>query len=366
MQNESISLYFRDGSSDKVYNATLEAKDGGFVVNFAYGRRGASLTTGTKTDSPVDYAKAKKAFDKLVTEKTAKGYKPSGSAPAAISAVVKTLAERNTGMLPQLLNPIDEKELAFFMSTTSHGLQEKMDGRRLMVQKKDGKITAANRKGQEIALKKEFEEELSVFPDDFIIDGEDCGNFYHVFDCLLFKDTDISQISYSTRWETLDRLIRTCHNTLGETYRAQKFVRVVPLHRTPADKKAFFEEVKKRNGEGVVIKVLSAGYTAGRPNAGGNQLKFKFVASATCRVTGQNGTKRSVSLACFGDNDVGNVTIPANFDIPKIGQLVEVRYLYAYKGGSLFQPVYLGVRTDLDKPDTLNSLKYKAEGGDEE
>lgn len=363
MQNESISLYFRDGSSDKVYNATLEAKDGGFVVNFAYGRRGASLTTGSKTDSPVDYAKAKKAFDKLVQEKTAKGYKPSGSAPAAINAVVKTLAERNTGMLPQLLNPIDEKELAFFMSTTSHGLQEKMDGRRLMVQKKDGKITAANRKGQEIPLKKEFEEELARFPNDFIIDGEDCGNIFWVFDCLLFKDTDISKVSYKTRWDTAGVLLFTIHIDM-ESFNHS--VRLVPLAKEPKEKKELFEEVKKRNGEGVVIKVLSAGYTPGRPNAGGNQLKFKFVASATCRVTGQNGTKRSVSLACFGDNNVGNVTIPANFDIPKIGQLVEVRYLYAYKGGSLFQPVYLGVRTDIDKPDTLNSLKYKAEGEEDE
>ena len=37
----SIDLWFREGSSDKIYRAAVEAKDGGFVVTFAYGRRGA-------------------------------------------------------------------------------------------------------------------------------------------------------------------------------------------------------------------------------------------------------------------------------------------------------------------------------------
>jgi bifunctional non-homologous end joining protein LigD len=36
--------------------------------------------------------------------------------------------------------------------------------------------------------------------------------------------------------------------------------------------------------------------------------------------------------------------------------------LYAFKGGSVFQPVYLGVREDLTQEDcTLDQLKYKAE-----
>ena len=50
-----------------------------------------------------------------------------------------------------------------------------------------------------------------------------------------------------------------------------------------------------------------------------------------------------------------------NFDIPKHGDVVEIRYLYAYEGGSLFQPVYLGVRDDLDKEACkIEQLKYKS------
>jgi bifunctional non-homologous end joining protein LigD len=39
----------------------------------------------------------------------------------------------------------------------------------------------------------------------------------------------------------------------------------------------------------------------------------------------------------------------------------KVRYLYAYPGGSLFQPVYLGVRDDLSiSACALSQLKFKS------
>lgn len=39
-QADKVTLYFREGSSDKVYQASIEPTAGGFLVNFAYGRRG--------------------------------------------------------------------------------------------------------------------------------------------------------------------------------------------------------------------------------------------------------------------------------------------------------------------------------------
>ena len=44
-----ITLYYREGSSDKIYQVAIEEQNGGWVVHFAYGRRGSALTTGTKT-----------------------------------------------------------------------------------------------------------------------------------------------------------------------------------------------------------------------------------------------------------------------------------------------------------------------------
>ena len=47
--SERVTLYYREGSSDKVYQAAIEPDGNQFVVNYAHGRRGSTLTTGTKT-----------------------------------------------------------------------------------------------------------------------------------------------------------------------------------------------------------------------------------------------------------------------------------------------------------------------------
>ncbi len=48
---ESTSLFYREGASDKVYHANLspESTTGAWRVDFSYGRRGSTLTTGVKT-----------------------------------------------------------------------------------------------------------------------------------------------------------------------------------------------------------------------------------------------------------------------------------------------------------------------------
>ena len=65
---ESITLYFRSGPSDKVYQASISPKDAGYLVHFAYGRRGSTLSTGSKTPAPVEYPIAKDIYDRLVRE----------------------------------------------------------------------------------------------------------------------------------------------------------------------------------------------------------------------------------------------------------------------------------------------------------
>jgi hypothetical protein len=70
-----ITLYYREGSSDKVYQASIEPQAEGFVVNIAYGRRGSTMTTGTKTQTPVDYDTAKNIYGRLIREKMAKKFR---------------------------------------------------------------------------------------------------------------------------------------------------------------------------------------------------------------------------------------------------------------------------------------------------
>jgi bifunctional non-homologous end joining protein LigD len=134
---------------------------------------------------------------------------------------------------------------------------------------------------------------------------------------------------------------------------------------SPDDKLEIYEELRATRREGVVFKDMDAPYSPGRPNSGGPQLKFKFVESASFIVTGIN-LKRSVTLGLYdGDTLVpaGNVTIPPNHAIPQVGNVVDARYLYALKqSGSIYQPVYLGVRTDIPATEcVVEQLKYKSE-----
>jgi bifunctional non-homologous end joining protein LigD len=76
--------------------------------------------------------------------------------------------------------------------------------------------------------------------------------------------------------------------------------------------------------------------------------------------------KRSVAIAVWDNGKMvpaGNVTIPPDQPIPHVGDVAEVRYLYAMPGsGSLFQPVYLGARDDTTAAEcTRDQLKFRKE-----
>jgi bifunctional non-homologous end joining protein LigD len=125
--------------------------------------------------------------------------------------------------------------------------------------------------------------------------------------------------------------------------------------------------LRRQKKEGIVFKLKNSVYTAGRPASGGNHVKYKFYATASFVVKAVNA-KRSVALGLYADekmlklNDAGNVTIQVNQALPKAGDIVEVRYLYAFKeSGSVYQPVYLGKRDDIDNAQCLTAqLKYKS------
>lgn len=77
-------LQFKEGNSDKVYEVDLCESGALYVVNFRYGRRGAELKEGTKTTAPVSFTEAEKIFQKLVDEKTRKGYHIVGESTQTI------------------------------------------------------------------------------------------------------------------------------------------------------------------------------------------------------------------------------------------------------------------------------------------
>ena len=356
MQNNvtATTLYYRSGSSDKVYQASVEPVGSDlFMVRFAYGRRGMTLTSGVKTSTPVCLAKARTVFDKLVKSKVAKGYTPGA---AGTPYVGSDLEARDTGIRCQLLNPVDEVGLERCLKSPEFLMQEKFDGRRMLVRKEGHEVTGINRRGLVTALPETIVEGVHAMPGEFIIDGEAVADTLHAFDLLASDGRDLRGQPYRYRFERLALLLAT-HRT--------EHIRAVATAATPEAKQLMLDQLRDGGREGAVFKGSEAPYTHGRPSSGGAQLKFKFHKSASCLVTGRNGDKQSVSLAVFAKHrllDCGNVAIPANHTVPAEGTVVEVRYLYAVPGSNaLYQPVYLGPRDDLGPIDcVIDQFRYKA------
>lgn len=445
MTNESIKLYYKDGSSDKAYFASLETKDNGWVVNFQYGKRGSTLKAGTKTTTPVDYAVAKKEYDKLVAEKVGKGYRPEtkvslyytdassdkvylvelkeinsgewnvefqyGKRGSTLKAGVKNtnplgygaakqvfddlVSEKvnkgykvegstgldiqdvnankvHSGLTPQLLNLVTPSEGKDLISDSSFMAQEKYDGERRMIRKnQDNSVEGTNRKGFVVPMPKTIESLVQQLNcTSCTLDGEDMGDQGIVlFDILELNGKDLSSLSAIERIKTLYHLVSGKKPELKDGQYSgcnsgKLFVTSTAISKEA--KETLLERLKVNAKEGLVFKEVDSAYVPGRPASGGNQLKWKFVESITCMVSGQNSTKRSVGLLLLDTDgkwtDAGNATIPVNHDIPGETEIVELNYLYATKAGILYQPVYKGKRPDQGPEDCLRSqLKYKGE-----
>lgn len=346
----NASLYFREGSSDKVYHATVEGNClSGYFVNFQYGRRGGHMTTGSKTSSSVSLDEAVKVWEKLVNSKLAKGYRhmideAQGAIPQA------ELPETPTEIQCVLLNPVDEDECERLLDDANWVVQPKFDGVRFMLGRKGGKVYALNRKGKTVSVPNPIAKEAEHLGDNYLLDGELVGDVLYIFDILEMDGTCLRSSPVEERSKNLGKFL----DDLDE----ESCLWAIPITQGE-NKRKLHKRLVKEQREGIVFKRLGSRYSVGRPASGGNYLKFKFYSTCSCEVSKIN-MKRSVSLRMGCGTEVGNVTIPANHDIPKAGDVVEVRYLYAYKGGSLYQPIYLGLRDDVD-PDHVDTLKFKSE-----
>jgi bifunctional non-homologous end joining protein LigD len=350
---ESVHLFFTAGTSDKEYKIHLVETDGGWLANFEYGKRGSKLRPGTMTAAPVRYEVAKAAYDKKLASQLSDGYTRNTDGAVFAGEVHDA---RFTGIVPQLLNVIDRDDtvgVRALMEDDGWVLQQKHDGDRRLLQKSGPVTRAINRKGLVVDIHPGVLGALSNLPvDGVVLDGEDLGSHVVVFDVLDINGESLRELPYETRLQRLGEILADADASL-----------VLVQTAFGVDKEALLETLESEHREGAVFKRLAAAYVAGRPHSGGDQIKLKFVESASFRVKAAKATKRSVELEIQGEGGVsipvGAVTIPSNAEIPNPGAIVEVEYLYAFPDGTLNQATWKEVRTDLNWDDcTVSQLKF--------
>lgn len=350
-----------EGGSNKEYEIHLIAEGEGFVLHTYHGARGKSLKLTVKTKEPVAYEVAKKAYDKAYNERLAKHYKPTDAAGDMSAPAARELVP--TSMMPQLLNPIEESEVEFYLNSTLWIAQEKHDGDRRGFELASGSVVSANRKGFSVAYPQSVPDSIFLGCAQYLpltVDGELVGTDYVIFDVRVFQGVNVEHLTVVERIKLLDRLET---NLLISGVNS---VRVVKTAFTTEQKRALLARMKEQRREGVVFKRVDAPYVPGKPNSGGTQLKLPFRKVATGIVVSHHATKASVGIGMLDEQgnvvSVGNCTIPPNKTTPPVGALVDVDYLYAYQGGSLFQPIYLRERDDVSREEcTLSRLHFKAE-----
>jgi bifunctional non-homologous end joining protein LigD len=265
----------------------------------------------------------------------------------------KKSARKDTGLRPQLLNPIDESEVQKYLNDDDFCCQEKEDGKHGILEQKEGTLTAANKNGLEMAVSKRIEQAFKALGFDITLDGELIGEKFYIFDLLDLKGENYRSKPYNERYFAYQEILKD-----------KDILIPVKAYFGTKEKTEFYYRMKAEKREGVVLKRISAAFVPGRPSEYGDFLKCKFWASLSAIVSeGSTGKSSFAFYVLDGGKRIylGQCTTIGKV-IPKAGDVVEIKYLYAYKGGKVIQPVFLSIRDDVNREDcNLKQLKYKVE-----
>ena len=224
----------------------------------------------------------------------------------------------------------ETSDAAAFLADDDFCAQEKLNGERMLVEKVGGEVRAFNRRGELRELPATVEALALTVETDFLLDGEWISGAFIAFDVLAINGVDITALPQSARFAALCAVspFQTVRTAYGD------------------DKAALLAAVREEKGEGIVFKRTAAAYLDGRSDAG---VKFKFWKSASLIVTDLDIAKGTVGIGTFG-----RCAFPFAGIWPKVGEIVEIRYLLITKNGKLSQPAFLGVRHDLTAADCLS------------
>lgn len=234
----------------------------------------------------------------------------------------------------------------FYLNSDEWGLQQKMDGVRMMVEYKSGKVACCyNRNGEEIATPESIKDYRGLSWG--VVDGEYLNGEFYPFDIVEGAQAFIDRHDWLTRM----------------------MPQTIPLFIDHWSKTKAFNNLAANGAEGVIFRKLSGMYQHKRSSL---VVKYKFTSDVDCVVLERPDPKDTNANFYLGMWDgkqfveVGKVSALTG-DGPKIkiGDVVKVTCLYVSKTGRLYQPVTPKIRVD-KKPndctiDQLDSLRPNKE-----
>lgn len=346
-QLPKVALYCKKDGSDKEYRVEIIEVVGGYSLKIMNGKRGAAKEQ--RGEKPVlTLGEAKKEFERIVAEKTSikKGYTFDESGTGYASS---ELAGKMSGNLPHLLIPISFDKLQELACDDLWMFEQKIDGERLMCDRKDNRVTTSNKLGAINSASMEIVDSvLKIAASDICLDGESKDHQYHVFDMTRLNGQCLKDIGTKERYNMLASL-------LERSGWPANIILIQPAF-TSEEKKQLIQDAFKGNEanlvEGIVAKRVDAPYLPGKATpTTATHLKFKFTEDTSCLIVGVSKTKRSATLGLYVEDgsirEVGNVGIPVNQSMPGLQDVIDVRYRHLFFGGDFCEPVYLKPRTDV-------------------
>lgn len=221
-------------------------------------------------------------------------------------------------------------------------MQQKFDGKRIMVSIKNNKTTCYNRKGDVTDIHDYITEELtSSLKGEWFLDGELVEGNYVIFDVLTAEGIKISELPFVQRASFL--------NQLREKWHPEKITLAKTVFSTE-EKETMFRKCQENLTEGVMFRYNNAPYIWGKRTP--RILKCKFTKTVDVVVMELNRDNKQLSMG-IGLWDHGVLKEVSGCKLKEwavgtleVGDVVEVKYLYATNSNRIYQPVLQCKRDD--------------------
>jgi bifunctional non-homologous end joining protein LigD len=240
----------------------------------------------------------------------------------------------------ELLEEITEREAVRFVNDDNYGCEEKHNGERKIVYRDASGVRSTNRDGEPSThlLPAHIINALLSHPlPTFTIDIEFEQGVVVVLDVMNLGGLEFSGQKYSKRKEAALLAFENRH----------PMVKVAKTIEGRAAKAAFILAKKEEKAEGVCFKKLDAPYKAGK---NGQHKKLKFWKSLDCVVTAPNAEgHNSVEVSLYNRQGklqrICGVSLNGKVAV-RIGDVIEIDYLYGTGNLEVVQPNLVRVRDD--------------------